>query len=752
MTNIWKVFLHRPKLALTLALILLVVCSVITANKLEPNNAAKVYLPSSSEVVRFQEDVLYKHFQKETVTVLLFENERILSQDFLDKIDLLSTELKNSDLVSKLYSITTVDHIESDEQGFAIDPLINVNEFGSRPKAYWGNRIRNDKFAEEKIISSDLTKTTVTIFPKYNDNTEQLIKLEEIILKAVNENDLSQSLIGLAGLLPLDTAQFRTALNDNMIFTPLIILIGFALIYFLFRSYLLIALFSLCTSITLSISFALMAILEMPYTSVSGIIGPLLSSLTTALLLHLFSAINLAGKKGLTPLEQVSRGFSDFSKPALYIVMTTAGGVLSLSFSPVPAVAEFGWIAAAGVMVSYIVAMTILPGTLLYWAKNRSSKTEGLQKNFDKLLVIITRISLRHPVKVISVVSLISLFFILQIFNIKVETSFLDFFKKDHPVIQSTRALEKDFFGSSTGVVAFSAEELDRFKDPSFLKKVKDVQHWLDRQETVDTTTSVSDFVEEMHKAFHSGNPDFEKIPDSRALIEQYLFIYSGTDIYDVVNRDFNVTQVTFNTRSYGANEGQEFLDRLNKKMNTIDWEGVEWSLNGYLKILSDQEELLVKGQVRSLWIALLMMFIFMLFLTRSFRDASICMIPNLAPPIIVFGLMGLTGILLNIGTALVASVVIGIAVDDTIHMFHSIKKRKENGAKTVWALAKSIRETGRAIVATTLIIGLQFFILVFSEFVPILQFGVLALTGVIAALIFDLFFLPSLLVLLYKD
>jgi hypothetical protein len=84
--------------------------------------------------------------------------------------------------------------------------------------------------------------------------------------------------------------------------------------------------------------------------------------------------------------------------------------------------------------------------------------------------------------------------------------------------------------------------------------------------------------------------------------------------------------------------------------------------------------------------------------------------------------------------------------------MFHSIKKRKENGAKTVWALAKSIRETGRAIVATTLIIGLQFFILVFSEFVPILQFGVLALTGVIAALIFDLFFLPSLLVLLYKD
>jgi hypothetical protein len=125
-------------------------------------------------------------------------------------------------------------------------------------------------------------------------------------------------------------------------------------------------------------------------------------------------------------------------------------------------------------------------------------------------------------------------------------------------------------------------------------------------------------------------------------------------------------------------------------------------------------------------------------------------MIPNLSPILLIFIVMGTFGIWLDMATAMIASVAVGIAVDDTIHAYHGFRHRLAQGINPVMALARSYREAGRAIVVTTIILSAQFLILTSSDFVPTRNFGLLTTIGLLAALLFDLLLLPALLIVLH--
>ena len=176
----------------------------------------------------------------------------------------------------------------------------------------------------------------------------------------------------------------------------------------------------------------------------------------------------------------------------------------------------------------------------------------------------------------------------------------------------------------------------------------------------------------------------------------------------------------------------------------------MQWDIAGFGRLFADQEDLLVQGQITSLSGALLVIFLLMLVAWRSFGGAVLCMIPNLSPILFIFIVMGFSGIWLDMATAMIASVAVGIAVDDTIHVYHGFIVRVKRGIKPVTALARTYRQAGRAVVTTTVILCAQFMILVSSQFVPTTNFGLLTSTGLAAALVFDLLLLPAILILVH--
>jgi transposase-like protein len=176
----------------------------------------------------------------------------------------------------------------------------------------------------------------------------------------------------------------------------------------------------------------------------------------------------------------------------------------------------------------------------------------------------------------------------------------------------------------------------------------------------------------------------------------------------------------------------------------------VKWEIAGVGRLFADMEDLLIAGQVYSLWGALALIFVFILLFLRSLPAAALCMIPNLSPVFLIFVIMGSTGIWLDMATAMIASVAIGIAVDDTLHVYHGFQQRMKRGASPVLALLRTYHGAGRAVVTTTVILSAQFMILTASDFIPTRNFGLLTTAGLIAALLFDLLLLPALLIIFH--
>jgi len=180
--------------------------------------------------------------------------------------------------------------------------------------------------------------------------------------------------------------------------------------------------------------------------------------------------------------------------------------------------------------------------------------------------------------------------------------------------------------------------------------------------------------------------------------------------------------------------------------------QSVETEIAGVGRLFSDMEELLVNGQVYSLGGALILIFVLMLVLWRSIWQAVICMLPNLSPIMLIFIFMGIFNIWLDMATAMIASVAVGIAVDDTIHVFHGFIKRLKAGAKPATAILRTTSHAGRAVMTTTIILASQFLILLSSEFIPTSNFGLLTSIGLVAALLFDLLVMPALLILIFRQ
>jgi predicted RND superfamily exporter protein len=280
--------------------------------------------------------------------------------------------------------------------------------------------------------------------------------------------------------------------------------------------------------------------------------------------------------------------------------------------------------------------------------------------------------------------------------------------------------------------------------------QLRNFQRWADEQPEVDKSRSFADFVEEMHWGFHAQQAAFRAIPDDAALISQYLFVYDGTDLYDFVDEDFQVARISLSINVHGAADINRFMASLRNYLEANASEGVEWEIAGISRMFADQVDLLIDGQVKSMAGAVAIIFLLMLIQWRSLKDSLICMIPNLAPLLLIFILMGAFGIWLDVATAMIASVAVGIAIDDTIHVYHGFIHRVRQGLSPTLAMARTYQQAGRAITITTFILCTQFLLLATSSFVPVQNFGLLTSIGLMAALVFDLLLLPAILILVY--
>lgn len=743
--------LHHPGLlGLRTAIALIVLIHLLAGFlllRLEINNSPELYVPADSPAAVLERS-LRKEFPNDELLVGLFMGDELYSDRVITAMERVSGRLEKLPLVDRVISVTRMDHISATDDGFAVEPLIDPENLGASTPESRRARLLADRFAPGLLVARDGSALALAVRPKMLDDSRQRQDIEDAYLAAVRAEGLGGHLVALGGLVALDTAQLRSMEQDSIMFIPLVVVLGLQLLLWVVGRFPPMVIGAVAMGTVVVASISLLAILGQPYSLVSAILPSLLAAYTVATLLHLYAALMRARELGLRSPERVLYAVRKVHKPAVFNVLTTAAGMLSMVLTAIPPVQVFGIVGAFGTLMVYLVVFHLVPPLLVKWDRGRWPEGRSGFAWTQMLSLVVARFSIRHaPWVVGGVAVLVALGFPL-LAKVQTESDLLKFFPADHPLTRSTDLIETQLAGVTALEIVVDGPGRDALKDVERLKAIKAVQQWVETLPEVDRTVSMMDIIEEMNWAFNGEDPEYRRLPDDDRLLSQLLLIYDGRDLNEFVNREYQRTRILLNLNVHGANAIQGVIGKIRAHLDSQRLPGVAWQIAGYGRLFSDQEDLLVVGQQFSFLGAFGQIFLILLFLWRSFPAAVICILPNLAPLYFIFMVMGSLGIPLDMATVLIASVVLGITVDDTIHLYHSYLYQRGKGHTPIVALERSIEISGRAVIAITLLLIVQFLLLAGSNFQPIANFGLLASAGLLSGQIMELLLLPALIVL----
>ncbi|MEE4109741.1 MAG: MMPL family transporter [Halieaceae bacterium] len=736
--------LQRPRMALAI-LALLVLAPGPLLLRLTLDNAPESYFPKDSPSVRFNDSVR-EDFPLDQVIVALFEGAEVYGDEVLGRLDALVTELQADERVERVLAATTVDHIRATADGFTVDRLLAIDD--GLDAAQREARARSDRFAAGSVVGEDSPALAVVVRPWPMETSLERLELEQLLRSSIARHDLEERLTGVAGHIALDVAQLRSMLRDVATLVPGTLGISLLLLWWLFRRWLVLGLATAVISAVTGFAVALLVILDKPFTLITAIVPPLLTAITVAMLMHLFNAVAQAAPSGRQGRARIDYALDEITRPTLYTALTTAAGLLSLTASPIRPIETFGLISACGVALAALLVVFIVPALLLAWDKGPWTARQQGMRWLDGATRALLRVGLRRPIAVLIAAGALLLAAVSQLPRIDVETDLYEFFAEDHPIIRDTQRVEERLTGVMPLEVVFEGPGIDSLQAPERLRAIADVQAWLDAHPAIAHSVSLPELVSEMHWAFHGEDAAYRAVPDDAMLVAQYLFIYDGIDLYEVANRDFDRSRILLNLSAHSAGTLNALLDDLEAYLQANPPADLSWDLAGMGRLFADQERLLIRGQLHSLYAVVVFIVLLMLLMWRRASLAVASMVPNLAPLALIFGAMGLLGIWLDMATAMVASVAVGIALDDTIHVMDGYQRRRAAGASTCWALARTVRQRGRAVCATTVVLVGQFVFMAVSPFQPTAIFGWLTAFGLVVAMVFDLLVLPAILIL----
>ena len=736
--------LDRPRLA-ALILAALILLPLAALPRLKLDNAPETYFPVDAPAVLVTRQ-LRRQFPEDQVLVALFSGPALWETATLKKLAHLGTVLERSPQVERVLSVVSADHIAPADDGFSVAPLIDPSAPGRTTAEQWRARALSDRFAPGSLVARDGSALAVVVRPHELHDSRQRRELDLLVREAISASGLMPTLEAIGGPIALDVAQLRSMIRDAATFTPVTTAIGLGLLWWMFRRRLVVVLAGLTYAAVIGASVAMLAVTGRPFTLVDSMLPPLLLALSTAALMHLFSGIAHASQRHSTPRAWVLDGSAHVARPALFVALTTIAGLLSLAATPVRPIRDFGIAGSVGLALIYLTTVWLLPALVLRYDRSPWSARQFGLRRLDGLVRRTTRIALRRPVWVLGGFALVLAAGVPQLANIRVQTDLYKFFPTDHPLTKATRAIERRLTGVTTLELVFDATGRDGVTEPAALAAIAEAQAWLRQQPEVTYTLSLPDIIGEMHWAFSGGGTDQRVLPDRRALVTQYLLIYDGQDLHDLVDRDFQRTRLLMNLSTRGSIEINAFMSRVRQQLDRHPPGDLGWEIAGYGRLFGDQERLLMRGQIASASAVAAMVFGLLVILWRSPRAAALCMVPNATPVLRTFVLMGARGIWLDMATALIASVATGIAVDDTIYLYQGYRARRAVGARPAFALARTLRRTGPDCLATSAILGAQFLLLGLSAFIPTREFALLTAFGLGIAVMFDLLMLPALL------
>ncbi|WP_372654525.1 RND family transporter, partial [Halobacteriovorax sp.] len=453
--------------------------------------------------------------------------------------------------------------------------------------------------------------------------------------------------------------------------------------------------------------------------------------------------------KGENEENATAKAFEKNFKPIFLTSISTAIGFFSCTTSDLIPLRDLGILAGFGTLAAWTFTILFMCPILskIKVEPKKEANTDNSKSNILKATTLVNFLDRNKYFIIISTVLISGLFTYLGYKN-EVNSNPYTYFTKNVPLRISNDFTLKNLGGFYGPQVVIDSGIKDGIKNPKFLKDVDKFQQWLEEKEYISRVTSIVEVVKSMNKSMHGDKESFYTIPDNRKTIAELLFLYTmslpqGKDLKDRMTIEKDSIRMAVLWTLQGSKESLE-------KMKMIEEKALEFGLNatvtGKIPIYQNMTTFVVKSFFSSIGLALIGITILLIIIFKSVKLGALSMLPNIIPLMIGAGLMKILNTPVDVGTALVSSVCLGIVVDDTIHFLNSFNTLKRNGRGKKEALAEVLVTTGPALIWTTLILAIGFGALIFANFTPNMNFGLFTAIVLMVALVVDLLILPTIL------
>ncbi len=690
---------------------------------------------------------------KDGIIVAIENKNGIFNYKTLKIVKSLSKQFMKMPEIEKhdVTSLYTADNIIGEEGGMEVRRFYKrVPKSPEKLKAI-EKKVRNNSMIYGLLVDSTETVTVIVARIGYNVFSQDFYKR---ILETAKKYEDSENKIYVAGRPIVEGTLALLGPADMKRMVPIVLLVIFLVLLTTLKSLKSTIATLLVVFVSTLWTFGLMATLNIPIYAVSTMIPVMLIAIGVAYGIHLYHHLSLfMAENPEAPLDEaVIDMLIQMWKPVTMAAVTTAVGFISLLTSQVYPIKYFGLFTSFGVTVAMFLSLFFIPAFIKVTGLPKLKKTKKTKEEKNDFAFKFTEWVLNHSTLVILLTALIVAISIYGMTKVWINSSFLDKFEKTSDIVRTDKFINEHFGGTSTINLILTGKEKDTFKRPEVLKLVAKMQHDVVKSvPVVGNAFSLVDFLERINRVMHADSIKYSHIPNSQDLIAQYLLLYemSGDpeNLTKVVDYNYQKLNVTFQLKSDNSKATKSALAKIDEYRNAFEKLGIKMNYagSGYKALVFT--DLILEGQIMSLVMSIIIVFILLLIMFRNFKVSVIGTIPILVTAVISFGIMGLFDIPLNSTTALLSSIAVGIGIDYAIHFIEQYRVNSKLGDKLL-ASKITMAHSGKAILFNAIVVIAGFLVLLFSVFPPNRELGFLVSVNMFTSFLGTL---TIMFVLLYK-
>ncbi|MDF1879881.1 MMPL family transporter [Sulfurimonas sp. MAG313] len=719
---------------------------------LEFEGSYRIWFGEDSKILH-DYDNFRGYFGNDDAVSIIFKDENgVMNKKALKVIDRITKRLWETPYIARVDSLTNYQYIHTNERDpddiLVEDFIQDIDSLSLQDLEKKSLIIPHEDQILGHVISKDL-KTTMIIArmtPKSGDSPVVSKFLKEAVEKIVAQESDSAYEFHFVGGPILNMTFIELGTHDATTYTPIVLIISMVLLWIIFRRASGMLLSISVVIFTFVIVLSIQVMLGYKINNFTANIPVFIVAIGIADAMHLFWIYLMGRHKGLDNIQAIHYSVNKNFLPIFLTSLTTAVGFASLGISDVIPVKTLGIATANAALLAFILTILFVPAVLAIINPKIKSKDIDLKQKKPHLFSHkYAQFIINNDTKIILASFIIFASIGLGLAKVQVDSNTVRYFSEDVPFRKTVNFLQDNLTGPMSYEVVVDSKRMDGIKDPKFMKEVE--RFYIEFKQTYPSLRHISSLTD-IVKKYNEVMNHSKTIPDSQNLIAQYLLLYSlslpqGMEINDRMDVDEQRLRLS----------AQMNIVNTSLDLEMIEWITAWWAKTDYSATVQGQTAMFAHMQhdvtdtlIQSISLAILAVSFMMLVIFRRIRMIPFFIIPNVLPIVLVIGIMGWFGMTIDIGVAISGAIIIGVAVDDTIHFLIKYQEARRKGYNFEDSLSYVMQYAGSAIIFTTIILSSAFMIFSFSQFLPNVNFGIVTAVALVIAVLVDLLMLPALL------